>query len=31
VERFGWPSVADEVAILYHQLIHEHAALPSGV
>ena len=31
VERYGWPSVADEVAVLYQQLLHEHAALPFGV
>lgn len=31
VARYGWPSVADEVAVLYQQLLHEHAALPSGV
>ncbi len=31
VERYGWPSVADEIASLYQQLLHEHAALPSGV
>jgi D-inositol-3-phosphate glycosyltransferase len=31
VERYRWSNIANEVANLYHRLLHEHAEMPSAV